>query len=129
MTSGLSRGNLSFYQHDAPESFRFSLAGALEGTEVESLEHAWTTASSVLDGKELVVDLSELVSADDAGTRLLRRLREVAARMIPSSRPEARRLMGELALAPPAHEKRRKSLGRQFAEWWHALRAAGCRLG
>lgn len=71
------------YQHDGPAVFRFEVTGLLDGPVVEELEHAWITAASVLQGKDLVLDISELAGADDAGIRLLVRMKEAGARIIP----------------------------------------------
>jgi hypothetical protein len=72
---------LDIYQHDSPTMFRFVLRGDLKGACVDELEHAWTTAISVLKGKELVVDISAVASADQTGLDLLDRMRVSGARM------------------------------------------------
>ena len=63
-------------QHDGATAFRFQLKGRLDGAQVENLEHAWRCASSVLRGRELVIDISGLTGADPRGVALLSRLRE-----------------------------------------------------
>jgi hypothetical protein len=75
--------HLVVYQHDGATAFRFVLAGTLDGAYVSELESAWTTATSVLRGKELVFDLSLLKGADEAGLKFLSRMRESGARIVP----------------------------------------------
>ena len=72
---------MDMYQHDSSTMFRFVLRGELRGERVEELEHAWTTARSILGTKELVVDISGITEADPAGVELLSRMRESGARL------------------------------------------------
>ena len=44
---------MKMYQHDRAKAFQFVLHGDLVGERVQELEHAWTTAKSILGGKEL----------------------------------------------------------------------------
>jgi hypothetical protein len=67
------------YQHDSATTFRFVLRGELAGKQVQELEHAWNTAKSILDGKALVVDISEITSADPAALELLSRMQATGA--------------------------------------------------
>ena len=82
------------YQHDHVDMFRFVLMGDLDGSSVDELQHAWTTASSVLDGKPLVVDVSMLVHVDDKGLALLKRMQRAGAKFGPASSPELLRGLG-----------------------------------
>jgi anti-anti-sigma regulatory factor len=79
--------HLVVYQHDGAAAFRFVLDGKLDGAYVSELESAWSTASSVLRGRELVFDLSSLESADEAGWQFLSRMRESGARIVPPAPP------------------------------------------
>jgi len=69
------------YQHDRAKAFQFVLHGDLVGERVQELEHAWTTAKSILGGKELVVDVSGITYADKVGMDLLARMRDSGARL------------------------------------------------
>lgn len=71
---------MEIYQHDGATTFRFELRGRLEAAQVGNLEQAWRCASSVLRGKELVIDISGLTGADQSGVALLSRLQESGAR-------------------------------------------------
>ena len=73
--------SMEMYQHDSAARFRFVLRGALAGEQATELEHAWTTAESILTGKELVVDLSGLTGADESGVSLLSRMRAAGAQL------------------------------------------------
>lgn len=50
------------------------------------LENSWRTASSVLRGRTLVLDLREVSSTDEAGKQLLARMQMEGAYWIPESR-------------------------------------------
>ena len=69
------------YLHDSSTMFRFVLSGELTGRPVQNLEQAWTTAQSILNGKELVVDVSGLTRANEFGVDLLARMRGAGARL------------------------------------------------
>ena len=75
---------MNMYQHDSATTFRFVLQGELVGDRVEDLEHAWTTAKSILAGKQLVVDISGITYADAPGVDLLSRMRESGACLTPA---------------------------------------------
>lgn len=79
--------SLVFYQHDGAATFRFVLVGRLHGRYAEELEHAWITARSIINGKELVVDLSSVTGVDRAGEDLLSRMRSSGARVLPPVPP------------------------------------------
>jgi hypothetical protein len=51
------------YQHDSAAMFQFVLREELSGSQVSDLEHAWITAKSIPNGKELVVDVSGITNA------------------------------------------------------------------
>jgi ABC-type transporter Mla MlaB component len=80
---------MQMFQHDSTTMFRFVLRGELTGDEVLELEHAWTTAMSILETKELVVDVSGITNADAAGVELLSRMRETGARLSATLPPES----------------------------------------
>jgi ABC-type transporter Mla MlaB component len=94
---------MQMFQHDSATMFRFVLRGELAGDEVQELEHAWTTALSILETKELVVDVSGITNADAAGVELLSRMRETGARLnatLPPESVEFVRSMGIPVAAP-----------------------------
>lgn len=63
----------------------FRLAGELAGPEVIEFEQSWKTASSTLDHRELVVDLTALHRLDEEGERVLRLVGEHGAKFITAS--------------------------------------------
>ena len=91
---------MDMYQHDSARMFRFVLRGELCGYRVEELQHAWTTAQSILGTKELVVDVSGIAVADAAGLVLLSRMRESGARLIAALPPASPELL--LSMGIPA---------------------------
>ncbi len=92
---------LTFYMHDGPKTFRFELAGVLEGVEVGRLDQAWRTAGSTFDGKTLAVDLTFLRAADERGHDLLFRWWRDGAHLIASS-DRSRKLVEEITGLPYA---------------------------
>lgn len=67
----MRRRNFLYYMHDGATAFRLELSGDLSVDDVQDLEQAWRTASSMIVGRCLVVDLSCLESIDNAGLELL----------------------------------------------------------
>jgi hypothetical protein len=72
---------MDVYLHDSSTALRFVLRGELAGGDAQDLEHAWTTANSVLGSRELVVDVSAVTDADAGGRELLSRMRQSGARV------------------------------------------------
>ena len=77
--------DLSYYLHDGSGVFRIQLAGHLSQGGARDLERAWSTASSVTDGKCLIVDLSQVTSIDASGCELLDKWRTQGARLVVNS--------------------------------------------
>jgi anti-anti-sigma regulatory factor len=90
------------YLHDSATMFRFVVSGELSGLRAPDLEQAWTTAQSILNGKELVVDVSGLTGADEFGVELLSRMRESGARLTAASPPKSEKLLRSLGLSVAA---------------------------
>jgi ABC-type transporter Mla MlaB component len=94
---------MQMFQHDSATMFRFVLQGELTGDGVQELEHAWTTARSILRTKALVVEISGITKADAAGVELLSRMRETGARLsaaLPPASPGFIRSMAIPRAAP-----------------------------
>lgn len=75
------------YQHDQAKTFRFVLVGELDGTSAHELQCAWETARSVLRGRELLVDLTQMTTAGPEGRGLLSRMKEAGARLLETPVP------------------------------------------
>jgi hypothetical protein len=101
---------VNVYQYDSAAMFRFTVQGDLQGTCVDELEHAWIAATSVLKGKELVVDISGVTSVDRTGADLLSYMRESGVRLTappPLASPEIARSLGiPVAVVPPTDRRR-----------------------
>jgi len=93
--------------HDSATTFRFVLRGELAGGRVQDLEQAWTTAKSILAGKEVVVDVSGITDADESGVDLLSRMRESGARLTAALPPKSEELLRSLGLPVAAPSGRR----------------------
>ena len=93
---------MEMYQHDNAAMFRFVLRGSLTGDRVSELEHAWTTAKSILKGRDLVIDVSGIATADEPGVGLLLRMRDAGARLTAPQPPTSEELLRTLGVAAAA---------------------------
>jgi hypothetical protein len=66
---------MNLYLHDGARSFRMVVNGELCGPAVQELTWAWEAARSILNGKALMVDISQVTTADDLGINLLRSMK------------------------------------------------------
>ena len=73
---------MRYYMHDGSAAFSFALAGYLSLEGALELEQAWRTASSVIGGRDLIVDLSYVTGVDDAGRELLLKWHAYGARLV-----------------------------------------------
>jgi ABC-type transporter Mla MlaB component len=110
---------MDYYQHDGATTFRFQLAGELAGPWVTDLEHAWQTASSIMRGKQLVLDVSDLTGADSLGLQLLRRMLGAGARLVSAEPPASPDLIRSLG-APIAFKPRPRP-ARNAWGWAHRI--------
>lgn len=117
---------MEIYQHDSGVMFLFVLRGELIGSRVGELEQAWSTARSILRGKELVVDVSGVTNADREGVELLSRMRESGARLSPA-------LPREFELVSASTEPRVRQPGHSwrtlFGKVTQTIRAITARTG
>lgn len=98
---------MEIHQHDSPSLFRFVLRGDLAGPSTQELEHAWTTAQSILGKKEFVVDVGGLTHAEESGFQLLLRMRASGARLVAAEPPESAELAQSLGVPSAAPERPR----------------------
>jgi len=110
---------MEIYLNDSVKRFEFVLKGDLADGAVRSLEQAWLTATSILRGKDVSVEVSGLTAADEAGVRLLYRMTASGARLRVASPPESEELLRSLGIVLAAPARRGKatllvSLGRLF---------------
>jgi len=94
--------SIDMYLQDSPTMLRFVLSGKLTGLRAQDLEHAWITAQSILNGKELVVDVSGLTGADEFGVNLLARMRGSGACLTAAPPPKSEELLRSLGLSVAA---------------------------
>jgi len=85
---------LQYFVHDGPSGIRVELAGDLNQEGARRLERDWRTAASAIGGRELVVDLTYITNADEAGRSLLARWYAKGARLIAPSK-----IAGDVAIA------------------------------
>jgi ABC-type transporter Mla MlaB component len=79
-----NRNGLTYYMHDKFAAFRFQLAGDLSQETTSDLDQARQTASSVLGGRSLIVDLTSINSIDAAGRELLDKWHGLGAQFVVS---------------------------------------------
>jgi hypothetical protein len=102
---------MRYYMHDGPAAFRFELAGALDSNDAARLEQEWHTASSVMRGRTLIIDLSFVTAIDEAVRGLFQRWYEAGAQFAAGSelsrelveRITGRPFLRNLPLAPTYH--------------------------
>ena len=87
---------LQYYMHDGPSAFRFELAGDLDGDGARHLDQDWRTASSVIDGRTLIIDMTFVTQIDKAGRELLARWHRDGAQIVAKSKQS--RELAEMAL-------------------------------
>ena len=94
-----TRTPLEYYIHDEADALRFEIVGNLTGPAVGSVDQAWRTAHSVLDGRGIVVGLTAFADADESGRDLLLSWHRSGTRIIARS-PESRKLAEGIVGAP-----------------------------
>ena len=77
-----SRTSLQYYIHDEADALRFEIVGNLTGPAVGSIDQAWRTAHSVLDGRAVVVGLTAFADADESVRDVLLSWHRSGARII-----------------------------------------------
>ena len=107
---------MKMYQHDHPHAFRFSLSGDLDDDAVRELEYAWQTATSVLTGKELLIEVSGITSLTEAGLKLLERMQESGARLDAAATPQLAELARRVGVRTPTESPGRR-LRARVAAW------------
>jgi hypothetical protein len=98
----MKSNTLQYYMHDGPGAFRFELSGNLTVEGARRLDQDWRTASSVIGGRMLIVDMTFVTDADDAGRELLIRWHRAGAHLITASK--ASRALAEQIVGEPFRE-------------------------
>ena len=76
---------VSLYIHDGAQALTLQISGAVTQGSAAELEQTWLTARSTLAGRELLIDLGSVISVDDDGQTVFRRLASQGARFISAS--------------------------------------------
>jgi ABC-type transporter Mla MlaB component len=106
---------LQYYMHDGPSAFRFELSGDLDGEAARRLDQDWRTASSVMDGRSLVIDMTFVTGVDAAGRALLARWHRGGAQIVAKSKRSAE--LAEMALGKPVQAPPRVMRPARDATW------------
>ena len=75
-------GRFMYYMHDEFAAFRFRLIGDLSEASTAELDQARQTASSIFNGRPLIVDLTGIDSVDSAGRELIARWHGLGAQLV-----------------------------------------------
>ena len=97
--SRMAPRGLRYYLHDEVKAFRFHLCGSLLQNNAEELEQVRQTASSVLHGRPLIVDVTRVESVDGAGRDLMARWYGLGAQFVVST-PKAKARVESITGAP-----------------------------
>lgn len=79
---------LMYYMHDEFAAFRLLLIGDLSQGSAAELDEARQTASSIFNGRPLIVDLTGIDSMDNAGRELITKWHGLGAQFVVTT-PEA----------------------------------------
>jgi anti-anti-sigma regulatory factor len=79
------KNHLNYYLHDESGEFRIQLSGHLSQVGARDLEQAWRTASSIVGGKSMIVDLTHVTSIDTSGCELLDKWHGDGAKLVVTS--------------------------------------------
>src|SRR3954454_19888089 len=85
---GHQTDTFTYYMHDEFATFRLTLIGNLSQHSTAELDQARQKASSILNGRALIVDLTRIDSVDDAGRELIARWHGLGAQFVVTT-PEA----------------------------------------
>ena len=72
----------------------------------KSLEQAWITATSILNGKEVFVDVSAVTAADAPAFKLLSRMGRSGARLRAARAPQSEEFLRSLGMSVVAAPRR-----------------------
>jgi outer membrane protein TolC len=81
--------------HDTPKALTFEVEGRLVGAWARELEQSWKTATSIGDGRAMIVDLRGTLYIDDEGKRVLKELSREGARF-QTAGPMTGSIVGEI---------------------------------
>jgi hypothetical protein len=88
-----------FFVHNDPDAVRIELAGSLSGADVETVHHAWQTATFTDALKPVIVDITFIKDADEHGRALLVVMHRFGARVIAKS-PESSAFVQQIVTEP-----------------------------
>jgi ABC-type transporter Mla MlaB component len=97
---------MEMYLNDSVKTFEFVLQGKLTRDAAQSLQHAWTTAASILNGRKVLVDVSALTAADPEGIELLYRMTGSGARLTAKRTPQSEEFVRSLGVPVTAPSRR-----------------------
>ena len=68
----MQSSTFKYYIHDSARSFRFQMFGKLNQQNLNELDGCWKTASASIEGRDIIIDLRGLHSADPEARQWLR---------------------------------------------------------
>jgi len=90
---------MAIYIHDEAARLRLRVTGDLDELAAKELASCWTTASSVLGSRKIVVDLTSLAEACESGRHLLGALHKEGVEFLTKSEYQTELVRGVAAWA------------------------------
>ena len=90
-----------YYMHDGPSAVSFELAGPLSDQAARELDRARLSASSIVGGRSIIVDLSYVSQIGEGARRMLRSWYDAGAQLVarrPQSEAIAKSIVGNAPL-------------------------------
>ena len=85
---------MAIYIHDEAAQLRLRITGDLDERAAKELASCWTTASSVVGHRKIVVDLTGLVTAEALGRRFLEALHQEGVEFLAKSEFQTQLIAG-----------------------------------
>jgi ABC-type transporter Mla MlaB component len=103
-----------YYMHDEFAAFRLRLIGDLSQGRTAELDEARHTASSIFNGRPLIVDLTGIESVDTAGRELIAKWHDLGAKLVVTTAKAQRRIQSMTDIPIGFIEKKRRSNRRRL---------------
>ena len=107
-----------FYQHDSPEAFWLALMGEFRGAEATQVTLALQAAVPTLEGRPLLVEVSEVSGIDPAALDFLRRTQQSGVRIVSRRPPKCAELLAIVDSDAPLLGTRRRNTW--YSRWLRA---------
>lgn len=114
---------MAIYIHDEAARLRLRVTGDLDDKAAKELASCWSTASSVVRGRKIVLDLTGLASVQDDARHLLESLHQEGVEFLAQSRFQTQLIAGITGAHGTTEETRERGVGRWLKGVLGAARA------